>query len=574
MNMNGFSRSLRLSLQRRWPLVMLIGMGSASALLSGTLPARLGQLVDAALAQTATTSMLLWYAGMVIAVQLLRWTLVVGQTWVRGTAAQDLRGALIQHLTVLPTAFYRSHGVGELTERLEADVDEAVALPSQIVPGLIMAVVLVMTVLVTLWQKNVIASVAMAAYVVLGSVIVQRTQRESAAAWDAERHADAAAFDSIEETLSGATDIRAVQAAAYHRDALIPRLATRMQTHRTAALQQQTGTVAAGLVVAAGWMLAAGLGLWSIGTMQGTVGDALALLGAVRVLIQPMETFGTEISAFQRARAAFRRCDALFAAAPYDQYGGTPLPAGPLAVSVQGVSFHYPSADALALQDITLQIAAGEHVALVGRTGSGKTTLGRLIAKLEQPTAGAIFINDLPIETLAESAFRDRVGVIHQDLDLIPGTLRTLLCGYREDIDDTELHAALAALGLQGWIERFPDGFDTRIGDGGRVLTPGEAQIVATVRVFVQQPGLVILDEATAHIDPATEHLLQTALARLTATRTTLTIAHRRSTVAAADRLVVLADGIIVEQGAPTDLAADPHSAFSRAVEHPAEVVA
>lgn len=195
------------------------------------------------------------------------------------------------------------------------------------------------------------------------------------------------------------------------------------------------------------------------------------------------------------------------------------------------------------------------------------------MARLETPDAGEIVLGGVPLNQIAEATLRRRVGVISQTDDALPGTLGERMAGFRTDCSDTDIHAALATLGLTQWLAQFPAGLATPIGAPGRILTPGEAQLVAAVRLFLQQPGLVILDEATAHVDPATETLLRTALAQVTAARTTITIAHRLTTIAAADVVVVLVAGAIVEAGPPAVLAADPHSAYAQLLAHDREVL-
>lgn len=557
-----------------WPaLGALLCLGGAAAVGAGLLPQLIGSVIDAAIGGSVAVDQVLWYGVAAVAVQLVRWGYAVLQTDLAWRAQNGVRAALVAHVLQLAPAFFRSHGVGELTERIEDDVAAATAALSGSIPQLVSALVLVLVVCIGLARTDVTTAALMLAYVVSGSVVVHLTQRERAEAWEAERAADAALSDALEETMYAADDIRAVDAAADRAAALLPRYADRMHSHRDASFGQQWGSVAASAVVALGWVLAAGLGIWQYGTGVGSIGTAFAVLASVRLFVAPMETFGNEWSAIQRATGAITRCDALFAVTPVAHTGGAALPSGALELSLAGVAFRYPAADAPAVTALDLDIPAGQHVALIGRTGSGKTTLGRLMARLETPDAGEIVLGGVPLNQIAEATLRRRVGVISQTDDALPGTLGERMAGFRTDCSDTDIHAALATLGLTQWLAQFPAGLATPIGAPGRILTPGEAQLVAAVRLFLQQPGLVILDEATAHVDPATETLLRTALAQVTAARTTITIAHRLTTIAAADVVVVLVAGAIVEAGPPAVLAADPRSAYAQLLAHDREVL-
>ena len=267
---------------------------------------------------------------------------------------------------------------------------------------------------------------------------------------------------------------------------------------------------------------------------------------------------------FLRAVGAFRRCDALLTLPLHQQTGTRDIPDGPLAVHINNLTFRYPDAERDALQGVTLRIAAGQHIALMGRTGSGKTTLGRLLAQFEQPTAGEIAIAGIPLADICVASVRQRIGVIPQEIDILPTTLRNNISGGHTTWSDTDLISCIEDLGLHTWYASFADGLDTTLDDEGRILTPGEAQLLAFVRVSLRKPGLVILDEATAQVDPHTERLLRTAIERIAAQRTTITIAHRISTAAAADVVVVLADGSIIEIGEPALLRTNTDSHYAQ----------
>ena len=220
----------------------------------------------------------------------------------------------------------------------------------------------------------------------------------------------------------------------------------------------------------------------------------------------------------------------------------------------------------MVLQNISFQLAPGRVIGLLGRTGSGKTTLTRLLFRLYDPDqghirlgngAGPVDIRDLPIQEL-----RRGVGMVTQNIQLFHATVRENLTFFDPTIPDERIHQAITDLGLWEWFHSLPKGLDTELESGGGGLSAGEAQLLAFTRIFLRDPGLVILDEATSRLDPATEHLIEQAVGKLVHNRTAIIVAHRLGTVQRADDILILEDGQIVEHGARARLAEDPSSRF------------
>jgi ATP-binding cassette subfamily B protein len=248
--------------------------------------------------------------------------------------------------------------------------------------------------------------------------------------------------------------------------------------------------------------------------------------------------------------------------------GGQALPPGPLAVELDGVSFAYEARTAEGaepvLRDVSFRIEPGELLGLLGRTGSGKTTVSRLLFRLHDPQAGAVRLGGVDLRDAELDAVRVRIGLVTQDVQLFQGTLRDNVTLFDDSVPDPRLTAVFAELGLEAWLRALPNGLDTPLGAEGRGLSAGESQLVALARVFLKDPGLVILDEASSRLDPATERLLEGALTRLLAGRTGVVIAHRLATVERADTVLILDRGRVAESGRPADLARDPESHFAR----------
>jgi putative ABC transport system ATP-binding protein len=234
------------------------------------------------------------------------------------------------------------------------------------------------------------------------------------------------------------------------------------------------------------------------------------------------------------------------------------LPAGALAVTMDRVDFTYRTRgdadEPPVLVDLSAHIPAGQQVAVVGETGSGKTTLGRLIARLADPTAGFVVVGGVPLTRVSNADLRERLTVVPQEPFLFDGSIAANLLFARPKLTNADLEAAIDALDLRDWLDTLPDGIDTEVGERGTQLSAGERQLVALIRASLVDPDVLVLDEATSSVDALTEVRLARALERLASGRTTIAIAHRLSTAARADRVLVLDHGRLVEDGTHLDL--------------------
>jgi ABC-type multidrug transport system fused ATPase/permease subunit len=325
-----------------------------------------------------------------------------------------------------------------------------------------------------------------------------------------------------------------------------------------------------------GYMLvASSQGLFGLGTIvafavsavlfrQGalTIGACYLIFRYTDMLRQPTEQIRNEIQDLQQADASIGRIEELLATAPRLADGhGAALPTGSLSVELEHVWFAYGGAPVL--RDVNVCLAPGRVLGVVGRTGSGKTTLARLVARFYDPQAGAVRLGGVDLRTASIAAVRARVGIVTQDVHLFHASVRDNLTLFDASIDDARLCRVLDDLGLSPWLAALPDGLDTPLASGSVELSAGQAQVLACARIFLQNPDLVILDEASSRLDPATERMVHTALGRLLAGRTGIVVAHRLATIAYADDILVLDDGTVREYGARTMLQADPNSHFA-----------
>jgi ATP-binding cassette subfamily B protein len=242
---------------------------------------------------------------------------------------------------------------------------------------------------------------------------------------------------------------------------------------------------------------------------------------------------------------------------------GVELPPGPLSVRFADVSFRYPGGPVV-LADVDLEIPARTKVAVVGETGSGKTTFAKLLTRLMDPVTGAVRLSGAVLTDVRFSSLRSRVVMVPQDGFLFDATVAENIRFAMPDLTDDQLRQAFEELGLRDWLAGLPAGLDTPVGERGEALSVGERQLVALVRAYVADPDLLVLDEATSAVDPATEVRLQHALDLVTRGRTTVAIAHRLSTAEAADEVLVVDAGRVVQRGPHSRLVAEEGSIYAK----------
>ena len=360
----------------------------------------------------------------------------------------------------------------------------------------------------------------------------------------------------VAESVVGAQVIRAyaVQGRTAERidNAVESTRIAQTRAQRIAAVTFSAGEMTAAL--ATGAVVVVGVLLGVDGSI--TTGQLVGFLFLVTLFVQPVQIATEALNEAQNAVAGLRRVLGVLdtpsdVADPGPE--GRSLPEGPVGVRFDHVSFAYPGGPDV-LHDVSLDIAPRTRVAVVGETGSGKTTFAKLLTRLMDPTRGQVLLSGIPLDRLDFGSLRSRVVMVPQDGFLFDTTVAENVRFGRRDATDADVEDAFAALGLSDWLEQLPDGVLTEVGERGDSLSVGERQLVAIARAYLADPDLLVLDEATSAVDPATEVRLQRALDSLTRGRTTLAIAHRLSTAEAADEVLVVDAGVVVQRGPHADL--------------------
>ena len=516
-------------------------------------------------------SALLLAAGVYIAFALLRQVLAVATAYngaqVAWNATNRLRRDLTLHLLRLDMAFHKSHTPGELIDRVDGDVYALSNFFSEFLVRVLGNALLVAGILALLFVEDTRVGLGLSVYSVVSVLILAALQRPAQRRWAAVREAGAGMYGYIEERIGGTEDIRAAGAVDYSVYRLYDHLRAWLKAFRAAFLV--TGTIInfTNVLSVAGYALGLGLAVWLYTRGEATIGTAFLIVSYTAMLAGPLQGIREQAGDLQQAAASVDRIQSLLALRPAvtDPVGAAApvtLPGGPLSLSFEGVGFHYEDDDQDVLRDVSFAVQPGRVLGVLGRTGSGKTTLTRLIFRLYDPTRGAVRLDGTDLRDLPLAEVRRHVGMVTQDVQLFQASIRDNLAFFSPKVSEAQLERALRELRLWDWVQARPQRLDTVLAAGGGGQSAGEAQLLAFARVFLKDPGVVVLDEASSRLDPATENLLERAVDRLFAGRTGLIIAHRLRTVQRADDILILEGGRVVEYGPRVALAADPRSRF------------
>jgi subfamily B ATP-binding cassette protein MsbA len=483
------------------------------------------------------------------------------QTYLLGVVGErvvaQLRGELYGRLITLSLDFFTQRRVGELVSRLSSDVTLVRTMLTQTVTSLLSSVIgLVGSVIIlfTLSPTLLLVVLLLAPALITVAVVFGRPlQRVSTQVQDT----IARSTTTAEEALSGIRVVKSYvreewELERYDRDLRsVVATGSRLALWR-AAFGAVMGFLGFGAIAALLWYTGHQVidGTLGIGTLTGFLLYGVAI-GA------SLGTIASLYGQFREGTGAIERVFEIIDSRPtiVDAPGARPI--GPVrgAISFDGVSFEY-LADRPVLRDLSLEVGAGETLALVGPSGSGKTTLVGLIPRLWDVTSGAIRVDGQDTRDVTVASLRDRVGLVAQEPTLFGGTIRENILYGRLEATEAELVAAARAANADRFIDALPEGYDTIVGDRGMRLSGGQRQRVAIARAILKDPPILLLDEATSSLDNESERLVQEALDRLKVGRTTIIVAHRLSTIRAADRIAVLDDGWLVELGTGDELLA------------------
>ncbi|MFN5059614.1 MAG: ABC transporter ATP-binding protein [Chloroflexota bacterium] len=536
-------------------------------------PNLLGQFVDAAISG-AEASALQQLGVLYLVTALLRQVAQLTTTYVGEMtgwrAANSLRYDLAKHTLGLDMSYHKQQTPGVMIERIDGDVSSLNRFFSQIVLQIGGSILLLVSTVGLLMWLDWRLGLLLLAFTILSAWVMYSLREIAVPFWEGGREASAQLFGFLEERLAGIEDIRglgASQNVLRRLDALMER--KNYFDIRGRVYGSSTWIIPIGL---AGLMSMVILGVGSWLYLRGEIGIGLILMTILygEMIVWPIRNIASEIDQLQQAAAGIVRVAELQNIKSKLTDGQADVPHEVPALSFEDVTFAYTDGEvdaAPVLKNVSFQVPAGQTVGLLGRTGSGKSTLIRLLFRLYDVTSGRITINGTALPDFRLESLRQHVGLVTQDVQLFYATIRDNLTFFNTDISDEQLYAALRMLGLERWLQRQPEGLDTLL-TSTNMLSAGEAQLIALARVYLKQPQVIILDEATARIDAETERMVERALDTVLAGKTTIIIAHRLQTVRRCDYIAILSQGTLSEYGKESELRDTPSSRYATLLRH------
>lgn len=559
---NLFSKYLRPELPRIIILALLLGTSVGINLVN---PQILRRFIDMAKDQASPRSLTL-AALIFIGAAALQQLIVIAATYVSQnvgwSATNSLRADLVRHCLHLDMSFHKSHQPGELIERLDSDVTALFNFFSKLFLNLFNNIVLLGGIIVLLFIEDYRIGLGLSIFAAAAAVVMWKIEALAVPNWVKAREVEAKFFGFVGEQITGTEDIKANGAVSYVMYRFYQFLREWYPIRKKASMMycfMWTTTLG---MFALGYAVAFGIGgyLWQRGIIS--IGTVYLIINYTDLMSRPIEQIRTQLEELQKAGASILRVEEMFSIESKLKDGNEVIRAeGPLPVEVENLQFEYDE-DTPVLNNISFQLKPGKTLGLLGRTGSGKTTLARLIVRLYDPAVGAVKLGGQRLDSLCLKDLRRRIAYVTQDVQLFHATVRDNLSFFEQGLSDDTILGAIHDMGLREWFEKLKDGLDTMLDANGGGLSAGEAQLLAFVRVFLRNPDLVILDEASSRLDPITEQLMEKAISKLLTNRTCIMIAHRLSTVQRADEILILHEGSILEYGSRDALEKDIGSHF------------
>ena len=477
-------------------------------------------------------------------------------------ATNRMRGDLAFHCLNLDMSFHQQYTPGEMVERVDGDTTALSNFFSEFVLQVIGSTFLLVGVIIMVSREDWRVGIALTAFVIIAFVIYSLIRSIAVPAYTAERESYAKLYGFIEERLIGIEDIRTNGGNAYTMDRFYD---VNSDAYRRVLRSEIMGEIVQAttrIMFALGLATSMGMGIYLFREGTFTIGTVFMVVQYTAMFRHPLDQISRQLNDLQRATAGLKRIEALQRTTSHIQDGTEMLPAsGAISIEFDGVTFNYNEGEPV-LKKVSFNLAPGKVLGLLGRTGSGKTTITRLLFRFYEPNIGEIRLGGMPVTNVQLDNLRQNVGLVTQDVHLFYASVRDNITLFDPAITDSQILGVIEDLGLSEWYASLSDGLDTVITSGG--LSAGEAQLLAFARVFLKDPGIIILDEPSSRLDPATEQQIDRAVQKLLRNRTGIIIAHRLGTVERVNEIMILEDGEIREHGEREHLVRDPNSRFSQ----------
>lgn len=480
-------------------------------------------------------------------------------------AKNELRRDLLAHCTELDMSFHKERTPGEMVERIDGDVSVLGNFFSNFMVLVFTNVIFLSGVLVILFLEHWMIGASLSIVIVIAFFILKWVRGVSAPFWSAVREHSTKFFSNMTEHFTGIDDIKANGAVRFVMDKFYGQLKIWLPAKQKAALSSAimwtTTIFSLALCNIVAFLVC--YYLWDNNVIS--VGTAFMVFLYTEYLISPLEVLRTQIEDLQMVDVSIKRIQDLLDQSSSIIDGKTEIEknAQNFSVEYDQVYFSYNDKEK-ALNNISFHLESGMTLGIIGRTGSGKTTLIHLLLRFKDPQSGSLKVGNRNLKNISVRNLREKIGIVTQDIQFFYGTIRDNLTLYDQSISDIELFEVLGELGVRNLIDSLPNKLDTIIDSSGGMLSAGEAQLLSIVRVFLKKPEIIVLDEASSRLDQATEHLVEKAITKLLHGKTSIIISHRLSTLNRADKILILQNGHIIEEGSRVELVNNKNSRFSR----------
>ncbi|MEG2288608.1 MAG: ABC transporter ATP-binding protein [Clostridium sp.] len=478
------------------------------------------------------------------------------------SATNDLRVDLIDHCIKLDMSFHKKHQSGEMLERVDGDVNALFSFFSTFMLELLTNGGLIIGILIILLREDWRIGVTLTLFASLSLIVMRLIEKKASVHWGIARENSAKLYGFLGEQITSVEDINTCGAKSYTMNTLYKFYRKMLPTEVKSTLGYYYMWIANLIVFGLGNVMALLLSAYLYGNSVITFGTVYLIFYYTELMVNPLEEIRSQMQELQKAEASIKRVKELFDTKSTIEFGEKVLdPKNPVEVEIKAVDFSYEDGEQV-LENINVNIPKNTVLGVLGHTGSGKTTLARVIVRLYDVCGGSIKFNGEDLKEISEESLMESISYVTQEVQIFHATVRENLTLFNPNISDDTILGIIKDIGLMSWLNNLPKGLDTMLDNEGSGLSAGEAQLLAFVRVFLKNPKLVILDEATSKLDPITEGLIDASLNKLLKDRTCIIIAHRLGTVHRADNILILEEGQIAEYGNRKKLCEDSNSKF------------
>lgn len=531
-------------------LLLLLVIGATGISLAN--PYILSRFIDTSLASGASRELIkiaLLFIGLSIAGQIITISSTFLSQQLAWKATNQLREDLMEHCLGLDPGFHNSKTPGEMIERIDGDVSFLSNFFSNMFVILISSSLLLLGILIALYSVNLWVGICFTVFSFFVLLVFKKTSGVSSQNWVKSREASTNLFSFIEEKLYGVEVVKTNNVTKYVLEKLGKLLKIKMILDRNAFMVSTTIWGTTVVLFSLGTAISLGMGLFFFLKGMMSVGTVFLIYNYSQMIRSPIEQMSNQFQDIQRASSSIYRIKQILNEQSKVRAGSLLLNEGrEFSVEFEDVVFEYEHGKPV-LNNVSFTIPSGKSLAIIGRTGSGKSTIIKLIFRFIEQRSGVIRINGEDIRSYNLENLRSKIAIITQEVQLFHGTLRDNITFFSDSVSDSEIKRAFQDLGLWDWYCTFPNGLDSQLKSDEMSMSEGEAQLIAMVRIMIKDPCMIIMDEATANLDPVTENLMVAALNKLGEGRSTIIIAHRLQTLRFVDYIMVLQKGEIIEQG-------------------------